>query len=707
MKKITFAKVKGYDEKTGVVTMLASTGSEDRHGEAVSVKAWEDSECRETYMQNPVILAGHKHGYADGTQPVIGKCMDYRPVKKGLEVDIKFAGPEHGPLGPHYDAAVRDGFLNAASIGFIPKEWDEEERDPETQELVKPRTYTKVELIEISIVPVPSNREALVNAVRGSADPKTTEFAGVLLKSLGEDEPEADEHPEPEISMIVTDEHGQRVKIAPSADGGLHVTPVEAAAVELPGIGETLDIAGLQKAVANAKASTKGLKQTFVQYESDAEDEVFRPTMDGHFHDALHGQAYRIIGTHRWPYVAFKRVEPQTDELYHFKGSVMSKVLEEIDNFWDSEDNYKALGLMQNMGVLLEGPPGTGKTCMTHLVVELMVARGDVVFITNDIGLLISGLRKFREVEPDRNVVVVLEDTDEHLGYQQQALLHLLDGADSINKVLYLATTNYLERFPPRLKRPGRFDSIVHVGPPSEAGRMAYLEPKLKKLNEDDEEIRRLAKVTDGFTFAHLRELVLSVYARGHDVEEVLKRLHSNVRLMNQQREAAEHQVRSVAQLREQSEQEPDAATLTLAAVTEMHDTLQDVRALQLNTVERIRDLPHHTAKAVEEAVQSVMERMVDQQKDTALGEGLQAALQTLRDVAQNLEKTNAQILEELRRTPAKEGDETPPPAPDESENEESGGEPDERSGLFDEVLGNLQGTKGALMGQENEEAAA
>lgn len=165
-----------------------------------------------------------------------------------------------------------------------------------------------------------------------------------------------------------------------------------------------------------------------------------------------------------------------------------------------------------------------GKSSAINQTVDMITGRGDVVFYGRNIGVLIEGLNAFRQVEPDRKVVVVLEDADEYVGYQERDMLNLLDGANTIENVLYLATTNYLSRFPERLLRPGRFDKKIFVGPPPMEGRKAYFEHKLGKV-ESPEEIDRLARETDGLSFGHLRELITAVYALKEPKADVLKRL--------------------------------------------------------------------------------------------------------------------------------------------------------------------------------------
>ncbi|KKM26607.1 hypothetical protein LCGC14_1583110, partial [marine sediment metagenome] len=253
---------------------------------------------------------------------------------------------------------------------------------------------------------------------------------------------------------------------------------------------------------------------------------VYRPSGPGTFHEKLTRQAYRLKRGMNG--LEFHRAKAKTDELYRFENSIMESVIKEIDRFWDLKEEYSKFGVMHNRGILLEGPPGTGKSSVIQQIVEMMVQRGDVVFFSASISLVKEALHAFKEVEEERAVVVVLEDADEHIKYEQNSFLQLLDGDEAVEGVLYLATTNYVENFPARLRRPGRFDKIVHVGPPPYEGRFVYLKNKVGKV-ETDEEIARLAKLTHGLSFGHLRELVTAAYALKEPKADVLKRITSKI----------------------------------------------------------------------------------------------------------------------------------------------------------------------------------
>jgi SpoVK/Ycf46/Vps4 family AAA+-type ATPase len=99
-------------------------------------------------------------------------------------------------------------------------------------------------------------------------------------------------------------------------------------------------------------------------------------------------------------------------------------------------------------------------------------------------------------------------------------------------------TTNYIDRLPPRMLRPGRFDKKIYVSPPTMEQRLRYLTHKLKDLAEK-QQILDLAKKSDGFGFGHMRELIAGVYAMGEPVDEVLTRLRAPIQENHQNHQKA------------------------------------------------------------------------------------------------------------------------------------------------------------------------
>ncbi len=257
-------------------------------------------------------------------------------------------------------------------------------------------------------------------------------------------------------------------------------------------------------------------------YRYTVEGPKFRPVGDVRLSENLPAGAYQIRQDIAGMYL--EAVKPVTDALMTFSDSACQGVVEEIDKFWSREANFKDLGLMHNRGIIMHGPPGTGKSAALQQVVERMTKRGEIVLFAQDAGVIPLAVQAVRQIEEKRKIVVSFEEADELASYNERTLLRLLDGDMKIGGVCYLATTNYLERLSPRMLRPGRFDKLIYIAPPTLEHRLAYLTAKLKG-KVTDAELAEMAKKTDGFGFGHLRELLAGVFAMGEPLDDVLLRL--------------------------------------------------------------------------------------------------------------------------------------------------------------------------------------
>ncbi len=223
----------------------------------------------------------------------------------------------------------------------------------------------------------------------------------------------------------------------------------------------------------------------------------------------------------------FRRQQFKIDDLLELPDCASEKVIAEIRNFWTLEDHFRKYGFLWKRGMMLWGPPGSGKTSTVQIVSSDIVKSGGIAVTITSPHLAIEGLRILRRIEPNRPVVALLEDIDAIVnGYGDAELLALLDGESQIDNVVYIATTNYPERLDKRfINRPSRFDVVQKIGMPSEESRRVYLSHKSIILKEDAEKLDLWVKDTEGFSIAHLKELIISVEVFSAGYKDALFRL--------------------------------------------------------------------------------------------------------------------------------------------------------------------------------------
>lgn len=241
--------------------------------------------------------------------------------------------------------------------------------------------------------------------------------------------------------------------------------------------------------------------------------------------ETLPAGCYRIAWANNVPY--FQPHAIKTDDILSLPDSKSEMVIAEIERFWSDEikKRFREESMLYKRGFMLFGPPGSGKTCTVSVVIKNMIDRGGLVILGDHPGALARMMGELRHIEPQRPLVVILEDIDAIIERSGESdMLALLDGESQVDNVVFLATTNYPQRLDKRfVNRPSRFDRIIHIGMPNIESRRLYLSRSFKNgLHIDGVD---LDAATEGLSIAHLRELIVSIKIFEMPVGETIERL--------------------------------------------------------------------------------------------------------------------------------------------------------------------------------------
>jgi AAA+ superfamily predicted ATPase len=193
---------------------------------------------------------------------------------------------------------------------------------------------------------------------------------------------------------------------------------------------------------------------------------------------------------------------------------IMNGLKSDLSTFFEDADKFKQFNISHRRGILLHGPPGTGKTMLIkHIatttdvpVVQLIATAG------TDTSDLLAFFEYLSEISP---AIAIIEDLDSMFkgDMGRSNFLNILDGActDKNKSLLIIATTNHIKEIDEALtERPSRFDRHYHLDYPDEDLRRQYIVKRfanLKSLVENDAAVGVFVKNTERMSYAHLNEI--------------------------------------------------------------------------------------------------------------------------------------------------------------------------------------------------------
>ena len=232
------------------------------------------------------------------------------------------------------------------------------------------------------------------------------------------------------------------------------------------------------------------------------------------------------------PLVASREIIEKPDTLYEEIGGMQEQInqlKQSIELPLNKPEAFRKMGLTPPKGVLLTGPPGTGKTMMARALANSTSATF-IGLVGSELAQKYIGeggrlVRELFDLAKQKSPTIIFIDEIDAIGSKrldsstsgdrevQRTLMQLLaemDGFEATSNIKIIAATNRPELLDKALLRPGRLDRIIEIGLPDKEGRLDILQIISKGIPTDKEvNLQQVSKQTKGFSGAELKALIM------------------------------------------------------------------------------------------------------------------------------------------------------------------------------------------------------
>jgi len=248
--------------------------------------------------------------------------------------------------------------------------------------------------------------------------------------------------------------------------------------------------------------------------------------------DKLPPGSYQLFYNNDMDQLFFRKMEIHHDKIIDLPSKEYELVIKQLEHFMKPETKkaFKDNGFLYKRSFLMHGLHGTGKTILADRISNFIMKKGGIVLFNPSPGVLDKAFDALSGTQPEATIAVVFEELDQLIKRHEDDLLHLLDGEVQRENVVYLATTNYIDKIPARILRPGRFSTVVNVKFPTAKVRSKFLSIKLGKPMSNAL-VKEWTKKTNGLSIDEVKETVLAVNCLGETLDDIVERIRKTKEL--------------------------------------------------------------------------------------------------------------------------------------------------------------------------------
>lgn len=220
------------------------------------------------------------------------------------------------------------------------------------------------------------------------------------------------------------------------------------------------------------------------------------------------------------------------DSLIRFKAGIIGKVIDDTNKFFSEETKrvYNEMKLSHKLGILFNGKPGVGKTCTCTLIMQELVKEKSAICLIGTakrlffVESIISDIRKYQS----NPIVIFVDEVDSSIEYDETSYLTFLDGERSVDGLIFIGCTNYLDKIPERIKnRKSRIKYVYTINSLPDEIYREYVKDRIPSMDAKSVETFVHYASEEGLTIDQLKHALIDHRLEGtsikKSIEEVIK----------------------------------------------------------------------------------------------------------------------------------------------------------------------------------------